>query len=381
MSFTSQAGKPAAGRKFWVFVAVAVLLAGVGLAVWQSIIHAAGEPAARTAQVIPALTVSKTQPHRQQWPAVIEASGAIAPWQEAVIGAPISGLRLIEVRANVGDKVKRDQLLARFDAGLLHAEEAQLMANLVEAEATARQAQTNRDRVLKLKGVGSLSEQDLLQYVTQAESARARANAIRAQVAAKQLQLNYTQVKAPDSGVISAREATLGAVAISGQELFRLIRQNRLEWRGELTASQLSQIQPGQSIQLSLPDGSLANATLRQTAPAMNEQSRLGLVYADIENNSNVRAGMYATGRIVLASTAALVLPAASVIIRDGRSYVVKLNTSDEVTAVSLQAVSTGRREHGEVEITQGLAAADWVVVQGAGFLNDGDWVRVAAGG
>ncbi|PPD24920.1 MAG: efflux transporter periplasmic adaptor subunit, partial [Methylomonas sp.] len=314
-------------------------------------------------------------------PAVIEASGAIAPWQEAVIGAPISGLRLIEVRANVGDKVKRDQLLARFDAGLLHAEEAQLMANLVEAEATARQAQTNRDRVLKLKGVGSLSEQDLLQYVTQAESARARANAIRAQVAAKQLQLNYTQVKAPDSGVISSREATLGAVAISGQELFRLIRQNRLEWRGELTASQLSQIQPGQSIQLSLPDGSQANATLRQTAPAMNEQSRLGLVYADIENNSNVRAGMYATGRIVLASSAALVLPAASVIIRDGRSYVVKLNTSDEVTAVSLQAVSTGRREHGEVEITQGLAAVDWVVVQGAGFLNDGDWVRVSAGG
>lgn len=376
-----QAGKPAVRRKFWVIIVIAALLTAIGLAALQSVKHAGGQPAAHEGRIIPALTVNKVQPGWQEWPTVIEASGAVAPWQEAAIGAPISGLRLIEIRANVGDEVKRGDLLARFDADLLKAEEAQLTANLAEAEATAKQAQTNRDRVLKLKGVGSLSEQDILQYVTQAESARAKANAIRAQLAAKQLQLRYTLVTAPDNGIISAREATLGAVAVSGQELFRLIRQNRLEWRGELTAAQLSQIQPGQTIQLHLPDGSGVNATVRQVAPVLDEQSRLGLLYADVQNNSHARAGMYATGRIVLAHTPALAVPAASVVIRDGRNYVVKLETTGEISAVSLQPVSIGRREHGDVEITQGLAPDDWVVVQGAGFLNDGDWVRVAAGG
>lgn len=329
-------------------------------------------------QPVAALSVTKAAPQWRQWSATIEAAGTIAPWQEAVIGAQLSGVRLTEVRANVGDAVKRGQLLARFDDDMLIADMAQLKANLAQAQATAAQAETNKQRVLKLmNNAGSLSQQEVLRYETEAETSRTQVEAAKAQLAAKQLQLKYTQVLAPDDGVISARQATLGTVAASGQELFRLIRQNRLEWRGELTAAQMAQIRPGLHINLSLPDGSRAEAELRQLAPTLDTQSRLGIVYADLVPGSKARSGMYAAGQVLLTESPALTVPAASVVIRDGRSYVLKLQSDNPVTPVGLQPVDTGRRQDTEIEIVQGLNEADRVVVEGAGFLNDGDLVQI----
>lgn len=327
---------------------------------------------------IPALTVTRALPQWRQWPTTIEASGAIAAWQEAAIGSQQTGLRLTEVNVNVGDQVKRGQLLARFDADMLRADLAQIKANLAQAQATAAQAEANKQRVLKLKNAATLSQQELLRYETEAEVSRAQVEAIKAQWAAKQLQLSYAEVRAPDDGVISARSATLGTVAGSGQELFRLIRQNKLEWRGELTAAQMAQIQAGQIIQLSLPDGSAAQASVRQLAPALDEQSRMGIVYADILPGSAARVGMYANGHIQLDQSPALTVAAASVVIRDGRSYVLKLLNGAETSTVSLQVVDTGRRLGLEIEILHGLNATDYVVVDGAGFLNDGDLVHIA---
>lgn len=329
-------------------------------------------------QPVAALTVTRATPQWRQWSATLEAAGTIEPWQEAVIGAQQSGLRLLEVRAAVGDVVKRGQLLARFDAAMLTADLAQLKANLAQAQATALQAETNKQRVLKLKNnAGSLSQQEVLRYETEAATSLTQVEAVKAQLAAKQLQLRYTQVLAPDDGVISARQATLGTVAASGQELFRLIRQNRLEWRGELTAAQMAQCRPGLRISLSLPDGSRAEATLRQLAPTLDPQSRLGLVYADLVPGSKARAGMYAAGQVLLAESPALTVPAASVVIRDGRSYVLKLRNNEPIAPVGLQPVDTGRRQGAEIEIVQGLSDTDRIVVEGAGFLNDGDRVQI----
>ena len=357
---------------------ILTLAVAIPIAVWLTLSARPGAPEAGQTHAVAALTVSRTTPQWRQWPTVIAASGTVTAWQEAVIGAQQQGLRLMEVHVNVGDQVKRGQVLARFDAAMLRADLAQLKANLAQAQATAAQAEANQQRVSKLKNVASLSQQEQLRYATEAEISRTQVEAIKAQLAAKQLQLNYTEVRAPDEGVISARQATLGAVAGSGQELFRLILQNRLEWRGELTATQLAPIQIGQAIQLGLPDGSSAAATVRQLAPALDEKSRLGLVYADIQAGSRARAGMYASGHIVLQQSPALTVPAPSVVIRDGRSYVVKLTGIADPLPVNLQAVDTGRRQALEIEIVRGLSEADRVVVDGAGFLNDGDLVHIA---
>jgi RND family efflux transporter MFP subunit len=312
----------------------------------------------------PALTVSTAAPRRLVWPATLAASGAVAPWQEASIGAQIGGYQLIDVRVNVGDHVKKGQLLAKFDPALLLADQAQLQANFDQVEANRKRAET-------LGSGGVLSAQDLLQARTLAKTAAA-------QLASKQLQLRYAEVLAPDDGTISSRTATLGAVASVGQELFRLIRQDRLEWRGELTARQLAQIKPGQEVTLTLPEGTTATARVRETAPELDSQSRLGMVYADITRGSPARAGMYADGRVVLRESPALTVPAESVVIRDGRSYVATVSAVAGVPRVRMQAVTVGRRQSGDAEITQGINGDDQVIIQGAGFLNDGDVVRLS---
>ena len=342
----------------------AVVLAALGVLVFFLVQRFAAPPAAPGAALAPSLTVTAVSPHRVMWDDVLETSGAVAPWQEAIVGTQIGGYQLINVRVNVGDQVKKGQVLAQFDPDLLRADEAQLQANY-------DQAALNEKRSLALQKENAIAEQSVLLAVTTAKIAKAQLNA-------KQLQLRYTDVVAPDDGVISARTATVGAVLPVGQEMFRLIRQNRLEWRGELTASQLMNISVGQRIALSLPDGTQAVATVRETAPSLDSTSRLGTVYADIAPGSRARAGMYANGRVTLGHTQALVIPAQSVVLRDGRNYALKVADSSATPRLTKQEITPGRRQGNDIEVTQGLTESDRVVAAGAGFLNDGDVVRLA---
>ncbi len=353
-------------------VAGLILVVGVGL---YFTLHRPAAAVATTAKA-PALTVTRAMPRQITWPNLVTASGAIAPWQEAIIGAQVGGYRLAEVLVNVGDPVKRGQVLARFDSEMLHSEEAQLKAGLAQAEARAVQGVADLKRAEMLRHAGNLSEQEFLKTQTETATAHTQVDSARAQLASKQLQLRYTDVVAPDDGTICARTATLGGVIPIGQELFRMIIKDRLEWRGEATASQLTQVAPGQAVQLTLPDGSTARATVRALAPGLDSQSRMGLVYADVEPGAP-RAGMYANGQIVVAEKPALVVPAASVVIRDGYSYVVKLEEPGDTSRVKLQLVTVGRRQGSQVEILKDLREDEPVVAQGAGFLNDGDIVRI----
>jgi RND family efflux transporter MFP subunit len=310
-----------------------------------------------------ALTVMVATPKEEVWSDTLVASGAIAAWQEASIGTQIGGYAVQDIRVNVGDRVREGQVLAVLNPALLRAEEAQLVAAQDQAEA-------NRRRATSLKVSGGISDQDVLQAETTARTAAAL-------LAAKRLQLDYTVIRSPDDGVISARTATLGTVAPVGQELFRLVRGERLEWRGELTATQLASIHRGQIATLALPDGRTIRATVRQVAPTLDERSRLAIVYADIAPGTPARAGMYATGRIAIGRSAARTVAASSIVMRDGRSYIIKTTGKQPLSKVVQQAVTVGRRQEGAVEITEGLSSNDRVVVTGADFLNDGDIVRV----
>ncbi len=309
------------------------------------------------------MTVTATLPDQVQWPKTVSAFGTVAAWQEASISAQIGGYQLVEVAVNVGDHVHKGDVLARLDASLLRAEEEQLLASY-------EQSQANQKRALRLKASSAISERDALDYITQAKTDSAA-------LALKRLQIGYTEVRAPDDGTISARYATLGAVVPVGEELFRMIRQDRLEWRGELTAEQLLKVQPGQTVSLELPDASVATATVRQLAPSLDNETRLATVYADIQQGSHARAGMYASGAVHLGDTAALIVPAESAIIRDGRSFVPVLTGDDPTATVTLRPVVIGRRLGASVEVTDGLAPDERVAVEGAGFLNDRDVVRV----
>lgn len=342
---------------------VAVLLAGC-----KPEATAAPGPAAPK----PALTITVAPVEARTWPLVLEVHGAIAAWREARISARIGGLPLVDLTADVGDRVRRGQRLARFDDRTVRAELAQARATLAQAAANVRQASANRLRKLGLKGTSAVSEHDVLLAQTQFEAAEAQRALAEAQVTAQEIRLENCEVVAVEDGVISASEAALGQVAQAGTDLFRLIVGERLEWRAELNAGQLPRAEPGQPVRLTLPDGSDADGRVRQLAPALDNASRLGLAYVDLAPGSGARAGMYATGRIALAQTAALVVPAEAVVLRDGRGSVFRVGDDDRVSRI---AVETGRRDGDWIEIVQGLRAGEVVAVRGAGFLGDGDRV------
>lgn len=361
------------GQRLWV-ASLAMVLA--------SMLAACGKPAAQDQNkqqaAKPALAVNVVHLVQRVWPRIATASGAVQPWQEASIGAEVNGLKLAEVLVNVGDVVKQGQLLARLSDETVRADVAAQRATLAEAEASAAQAAGEARRAHELDKSGAISQQDLIQYDTQAKTAAAKLAAARAQFDSQQLRLRYTRVVAPDDGVISARSATVGAVVSSGTELFKLIRKNRLEWRAEMHGEVLPRIQPGQAVRLRRMDGGVVQGRVRQVAPTVDASTRNGLVYVDLPPQaaaSGVKAGMYLSGDVLLGDAPAVTLPESAVFSRDGYDYVMALVAQNRVRQTK---VTVGRRQDGQVEIVQGIGPNDGVVAAGAAFLSDGDTVRVA---
>ena len=426
-----------------VLVALLAVLA-LGGAAWFFLGRTAGQkdPAAAQAPK-PALTVSTALPQTSRLPIRLAANGNIAAWQEAIIGTETAGLRLTEVRANVGDRVKAGQVLAVFSTDSVQADVAQARASLAEVQATAADAQANAERARSLQSSGALSSQQINQYLTLEATAKARVQAAQAVLGAQQLRSRQTQVLAPDSGIISARTATQGAVLGNGAELFRLIRQGRLEWRAEVTSAELGRIQPGMPVRLQPANGGEVLGRVRMVAPSVDPLTRAALVYVDlpamgagadkdacpapvvntapppdgrsqavggaapVPGQSETRgrlcrtaggaapsggsapraagsvgatylAGMFAKGEFELGATDALTAPQQALVVRDGFNYLFVLGDGNRV---SQRKVQTGRLAGDRVEVLAGLAATERIVVNGAGFLNDGDLVRISQDG
>jgi RND family efflux transporter MFP subunit len=322
----------------------------------------------------PALTVTVTRARTASLPVQISANGNIAAWQEASIGTEANGLRLAEVRVNVGDVVKRGQVLATFAPELMQADVAMIRAGVAEAEAALAEAQVNAQRARELQSTGALSDQQINQYLTAERTAQARLEAQRALASTQQLRLRQTRVLAPDDGIISSRSATVGAVLPAGQELFRMIRKGRLEWRAEVPSADLSRLRPGMPVSVVTAGGGTVDGKVRMVAPTVDPQTRNGIVYVDLAPSPAARAGMFARGEFELGATQGLTLPQSAVLLRDGFSYVLRVGADNKVAETK---VTVGRRVGERIEITGGLDAQARVVASGGGFLSDGDTVRV----
>jgi RND family efflux transporter MFP subunit len=359
--------------------AAAVLLGAFGAACIAAVLASSAasagsaKPAAR-----PALTVTTIRPATANLPIRLGANGNVAAWQEAVVGSESGGLRLAEVRVNVGDVVRKGEVLAVFASETVSADVDQARAVLQEAQANAAAAAQDAQRARALQSTGAFSEQQIMQYLTAERTANARMTAAKAALAQQQLRLKYAQVVAPDSGIISSRSATVGAVVGVGTELFRLIRQGRLEWRAEVTAAELSRIKPGAPVLVKAANGSELTGRVRTIGPTIDPQTRNALVYVDLppslSANAPFKAGMFASGAFDLGSSSAVTVPQQAVAVRDGFSYVFRVNPDQRVSQVK---VGTGRRLGDQVEILSRLPLDAQIVATGAGFLNDGDLVRI----
>ena len=335
----------------------------------------AAEERSASAVSKPSLTVTVTTPQASSLAQKISANGNLVAWQEAIVGAEANGLKITEVRVNVGDRVQRGDVLAVLQADSLRAELAQAEGALAEATASAQEAKSQADRARSLQQQGFFSAAQLSQALAAEASAVARVQSARAMVQLQNVRLAQTQVRAPDAGVISARQATVGSVVGAGTELFRLIRQGRIEWRAEVTAAEIGRIQVGAPVQIKAASGQLLQGKVRMVAPSVDAQTRNALVYVDLPaQTGSARAGMYAQGEIALGQSQALTVPQAAVVVRDGFSYVYTVGADQKVSQLKVQ---TGRQSGDRVEVVSGLKADARVVASGGAFLNHGDTVRV----
>lgn len=324
----------------------------------------------------PALSVQVLRPQKTEMALRVNANGTVSAWQEAVLGAEINGLRLAEVRADVGDLVKQGQVLAVLASETVQADLLQARAALAEAEATAADAAANAERARAVQASGALSPQQIAQYLTAEKTGEARVASMRASLAQQQLRLQHTRVVASDDGIVSSRSATLGAVVAQGQELFRLIRKARLEWRAEVTAADLVRIKVGQQVTLSAPGGAKVAGRVRMLGPTVDAQTRNALVYVDLPGapQAGLRPGMFASGEFLIGRKVALTVPQQALALREGFSYVFAVAADGRVTQLKVQL---GQREGDRYEIASGLKGDELLVASGALFLTDGDTVRV----
>ncbi len=319
------------------------------------------------------LTVSTVKPLQMLLNKTINANGSITAWQESSISAESNGLLLRDVLVNIGDHVKRGQVLARFTAATIEADIAQMQANVAEAQASLTEAASNASRARSIQDSGALSKQQIEQYITAEASAKARVNAAQASLQAQNIKRKQANVLAPDDGIISQNPATVGTVYSAGQELFRLIRKGRIEWRADLTSADISHIKAGMQAHITLPDGSTTIGTVRTVAPSVDAKTRNAVVYVDVPMGS-AKIGMFARGDFVIGENNSLTLPNTAIVMRDGFAYLMQVGSNNKIKQTKVQL---GQRKDGRVEIMN-LAAADANYVESGGaFLADGDSVRV----
>lgn len=149
---------PSQSRKRWPWLAIALAL--VLLVVFWMFIRKPQAPeadAATTAGPKPALTVTVAQPERSSLPIRLQANGNITAWQEASVGAELNGLRLASVNVNVGDVVRKGQVLAEFARETTQADSLQSRASLMQAEASFENAKADADRARSIQDSGALS--------------------------------------------------------------------------------------------------------------------------------------------------------------------------------------------------------------------------------
>jgi HlyD family secretion protein len=354
-------------------VAVTVVLLAALILVLRGASNRAHVPvAAAAAQAVTTKALETMQIARG-----VTANGTVYAWQEIVVGPEVGGYRVAAVNVEVGDRVRKGQELVQLAEDLLAAEVASQRANLEQAQASLENAESAYRRAHSLSGSGALSQSDLDKLRAEQLAARARVAVSKAKLQASDLRLRHTHVTAPDDGVISARSVNVGQVAQVGSEMLRLLRKGRVEWRAEIPESRIREIRVGQNVKLTTADGAQLDGKVRTIAPTIESSTRAGLVYVDIPSTGAARPGMFARGEILLGQTAASMTPLSSVVTQDGYTYVFVVNDQQQVVR---RRVETGAVHDKQIEIVAGVQPGERIVDKGAGFLKDGDRVRIVVG-
>lgn len=335
-----------------------------------------GNPVRAQENGAPALTVAVEKPLERQWPETVPASGWLKPWHEAIIAAEVGDLRVTDVLIDVGSMVTKGQPLVRLSDEGARADLRKAQAALATAKVELAKASANAERARKVQGSGALSDEKISDYLIAEQTAEAGVESAEASLQSPQIKLDQTTIVAPDDGLITSRTAQLGAVVSPGTELFRLVRQRRVEWQAEISARYLPRVREGLTATIFSPSGRRVKGTVRLVGPTVSADTGRALAYVALPPEAHPPIGLYVTGQIELETSLALTVPESALVMRDGNAYIFTVDPDGRASRVG---VSVGRRNGDEVEILSGLDRSADVVKAGGAFLSDKALVRVEA--
>ncbi|UDF04482.1 efflux RND transporter periplasmic adaptor subunit [Asticcacaulis sp. AND118] len=313
-------------------------------------------------------------------PLVVSGSGTVGAWQEAPIGAEVGGLTATAVLADEGQYVQQGQPLLKMNDAVLRAQLQQAQAGIQSARAQAVEAQRAYQRYKELFDKGYASQAALDQREASFKTAQAQVATAEATAAQAQTQLSQTVVRAPVSGLITSRTAVAGQIVGAGTELFRIVRDNRIEMNMEVVETELSAVKAGMSATVTGETGQSVTGTVRVVTPVVDQQTRLGYARISIPANAGFKPGQFARASITVGDQNVVTIPQKAVVYQQNQPVAFVLGANNKVTARKL---TTGALVGQNIVVAQGVTPGEKVVTSGAGFLVDGDTVRIgkAAGG
>lgn len=299
------------------------------------------------------ITVTQAQTRTMQVleQSVGEADSATAP----KVGAEVAG-RIIKIYVEIGDPVRKGQLLAEIDAADFSAD-----AKRLEAQATSQRKLTERYRELARKGFVSPS---LL------EGHEAQDVAAREQYARAAKNLSRTRIVSPVDGRVDSRLVSVGDWIDLGKPVFQLSTSENLRIRLPFPETAAQRIKVGQAVKLSTPTAPDAAVTgkIEQVRQMVGSTNRAFDAVVEVKNPGGWKPGASVNGAVVVEEHAeAVSVPEVSVVLRPAGKVVYVIDNGKAVQHV----VATGVTQNGQVEILQGLKAGETVAVDGAGFLTD----------
>jgi len=322
------------------------------------------------------MAVHTIHPEAASHSATLAAQGDIVAWEVMPMAAEMGGQRIVQIHADVGDKVKKGQLLALLDESFVKLEIDRLRAQTQQAAIALQQAKDNAERARQLQASSALPQQQIEAMLAEEQSAAQQVANLQAQLHSQQLRLARSRLVAPDDGVVLSKEVALGQVVGSGQVLFRLLRQGRLEWHARVGADDVAHISPGMKATLHLGQEGI-QGTVRTIQPDMNSHTREAQVYVSLDAQAahGLLPGMFARGSFDLGAQQAWRVPHAAVVMRDAQSMVWKVEGNGLVRAQPVTIVA----QTADYLLLSGISAADTIVARGGEFLADGERVSILA--
>jgi HlyD family secretion protein len=343
-------------------------------------------------QAVPVQTITVGTVAQAPLGRALVVNGSLAAWDELPVGTEAGGLAIVQVAVEEGDKVTKGQLLAKLDDSVLKAQYAQAEASVAQADAGLRKAQAmsgtagsdvRRAKELSKNGYisGQIAEQrETTLTAAEADVNVARQNLVTAQAIADEraAQLAQTEIRAPTDGTVSKRMAKLGNVVAVGEQLFRMIRDNRVELQAEVPEMDLPRLTAGQTATIVVNDTDPQHfeGKIRLVGATVDPQTRIGMVYVALPDDPALKPGMFVHGQIVTGQANVLQVPEEAIVYKDSKPAVFIVDKDDHA---KLRMVETGTRVNGTVEIVSGVSVGERVALAGAGYLKDNDLVRIEA--